>query len=420
MEVRAQETTPTAPILLPVDVKLCSKVQDFLQPNYVANVDDRLFARQEIEYYYPITDDDYRNIKELSNIISFVNLNLITVPIPFKGSIYLNKSNTPYPKYDPFLAQKIYLDEISKLNGVGIPTVNVDALARSFPKGIDFFARRDHHWTGAAMEATADKLVEIINSLNINIDRSAQTILTRTIRPYGGSIASELEKSCGFKFTESEQRIFYSLNIKTKENLLGETNSDVILTGDSFTDSYFGFDKILSDKLKAPVTNMAIDGGACCASVNGYFSQLTPISQKPKVVVWTALAVLVNSRQTRELKPSIYGAYIDNKPLFQKEIFEKTTLNIPQNIKIGSQDRYYIKVTSKGPKTESIDMQINYGTTSEKINFSRSDLTIKENYNTSFYYELLPNITSFKNISISVPDKATVTFQLYKYKGGTL
>lgn len=408
------------PQVLPTKAILCNAVADFTKPNYIADVDNRLFARQELEYYQVVSDKDLKNLTELAKLIQSVKLNLITIPIPFKGSIYLTKSTTPDPRFDPVASQKIYNNQIAILQKLRIPTINLDALARSFPSTSDFFARRDHHWTGEAMEAAANQIAVLVEQLKPGLDQTSQTTLTRSVQSYGGSVADELSKACGFVYPQQEKRTFYSLDLKTNEGLLGSANQDVVIVGDSFSIPYFGFDKVVSNRLKTPIFNASINGGGCCASINGYFANLGPTDPKPKLVIWTALAVVVNSWETRELKPTIYHAYYKTIPLLEKSWPIKLNSPIISNYKLDPKSRYFIGLSFKGPKVESAEIQADYNNSAEKISFYRSNQDTKENYTTNYFYDLPENVSSIKKMTLNLKQSTGFTFRIYKYSQGTL
>ena len=239
--------------------------------------------------------------------------------------------------------------------------------------------------------------------------------LTRKVVDYGGSLADELSKACGYTFPISEKRTFYDLSIKSNESLLGDTNNDVLLLGDSYSTSYFGFDKILSDRLKTPIINAGINGGGCCAAINGFFAELHPEDAKPKLIIWTALMVLTNANEMRELKPAVYQAYQQNKSL--KEVTDPQIVSSSSNFnqKLDKSSRYYIKLKLSGPKVEELHLKLDYGGKSENIALYRKNEKQQSIYSTTFFYELKPGIDNLATINYVLKEKTDAVIGIYKY-----
>ena len=397
--------------------KMCQAVSDYSKDNYIMNLGDRLLAKPEFNYYWGISDEDRANLSDLQSMLKKYHINILALPIPYQAAIYINDKNNPAPNfYNAQQATKAYETQVQNLNSHGFYTVNLDTLAKGVPSDIDFFAKRDHHWTGQAMELVADKVKSVVDKANLDIDRSAQTSLKKTIGDYNGSIADDLDRSCGFKFSVPEKRTFFDLSIKTNESLLGDTNSDVVMVGDSFSIPYFGFDKVVSDKLKTPITNVSINGGGCCASINGYFSGLKPQDAKPKLIIWTALMVLTNSNETRELKPSIYQAYEPITSIKQLNGKRSSDYSWAFNTNLNKAKKYFVKVKIDGPKTEDLHLIFDYGKDKEDVTLYRKSEEQKPVYSTEFYYELKDGVDAVKSITTGVKKEGNYTVSLHQYK----
>lgn len=396
---------------------ICNSAKSFEKESFIISIGDRLLTKPEFNYYWGISEEDKRYMLELKSIIKKFNLNIITLPIPYQAALYIDSSNNPAPKkYDPTEAVKFYQAQIKNLRDHNLNPIDLNEVAKHLPKDIDFFAKRDHHWTGPAMEAAAGELKKLIDKLNLGIDHSSQTFLTRSVRDYNGSAADQLKSVCGYSYPSQEQRTFFDLSIKSSESLLGVTSNEVVMVGDSYSISYFGFDKVVSDQLKTPVLNMSINGGGCCGAINGYFANLKPKDEKPKVLIWTALMVLTNANQVRELKPSIYQAYENISSL---KIVDSTTskLNIYQfDTKLDKNARYFIKLNVDGPKTENLNFILNYKTNTEDISLSRTNENQNVNYVTPFFYELKPGQDMLTSLKIKSPTLGNITVSLFKYK----
>ena len=407
-----QATAATSP---PVSL-VCDAAKNYDKDNFILSVGNRLLAKPEFNYYWGISSEDRKYLSELQLLLKKYKINIIAVPIPYQAALYINNTNNPaVGRYDPKQANISYQNQIRNLNDHGIIAIDLSAVAKGMPIGTDFFANRDHHWTGAGMEAVAIEVKSVVDKLNLSIDRTAQVNLSKTSKDYNGSVADELQRLCGYKYPKQEQRDFYDLSIKSSESLLGGTNNDVVMVGDSFSISYFGFDKIVSNQLKTPVLNVSINGGGCCASINGYFSRLKPNDAKPKLLIWTALMVLTNANQSRELKPSIYQAYENISPI--KETSGKNTKmgNFQFNSDLSKTSRYFIKIKVDGPKTENMSFDFNYKSENEKISLYRKDENQSPTYSTSYFYELKPGQDFLKNVSLDPKQTGTVTVSLFKY-----
>ena len=395
---------------------ICDAVKNYDQNNYITNVEDRLFTKAEFNYYWGISDEDRRYLDELQLMIKKYGINIIALPIPYQAALYINDRNNPAPdKYNPKQAISNYRAQVKNLNDHGFIAIDLQEIAFKMPQGVDFFAKRDHHWTGDGMEKVADNVKLVVDKLNLGFDRTSVTTLTRKMTDYPGALAEDLARSCGYTFPIPEKRVFYDLSIKSKESLLGETNNDVVLLGDSYSTSYFGFDKILSDRLKTPVTSVGINGGGCCASINGFFAEMRPNDAKPKLLIWTALMVLTNANESRELKPSIYQAYQENKPIKETVLLQSTATSFNINQKLDKNSRYYIKFKTSGPKVEEMRFKLNYGDQNEDITLYRKNEAQKSSYTSNFFYELKPGTDIISTISTSFTDKTDVTISLYKY-----
>ena len=378
------------------------------------NIGDRLLAKPEFEYYWGISDEDKKYMDELAQFVSKYGVNLLTIPIPYQSALYIDASNNPSPKtYDPAQANKFYELQVKNLELHRMNPINLNQLIGTFPKTGDFFAKRDHHWTGPAMEFVAQEVARRVNQLKLPLTQTSTTTLNRSVRDYAGSLADELKDKCGFVFPSTEQRTFYELSINSNEGLLDDANSDIVLVGDSFGISYFGFDKVLSDALKAPITNYSINGGGCCSSINGFFASLAPETTKPKLIIWTSLMVLTNANEVRELKPSIYQAYENNTPI---KSFQNEALMGTMNIKLDKNKRYYVKLNTVGPKTENLSFKINYKDNSEKVNLYRKDESQKTSYDVNYFYELKPGSDLLSGISFDTFPNSKLTVSVYQYK----
>lgn len=396
---------------------ICTTAKGFDKENFIALIGDRLLTKPEFNYYWGISEEDKKYMLELKSIIKKYKLNIITLPIPYQAALYVNPSNNPaIGKYDPSQANKFYQAQVQNLRDNSLNPIDLSEVAKRLPKGTEFFAKRDHHWTGPTMEIVAGEVKRLINKLNLGIDRSSQTSLTRSVRDYNGSAADQLKSVCGYSYSSQEKRIFYDLSIKSPETLLGSANNEVVMVGDSYSISYFGFDKILSDQLKSPILNMSINGGGCCAAINSYFANLKPNDNKPKVIIWTALMVLTNTNQIREMKPSIYQAYENASPL--KGIDSNMSkLNVYQfNTILDKNARYFIKLDIDGPKTENINFNLNYKTSTEDISLSRTNESQSVKYVTPFFYELKPGQDIFTSLKIKSQTPGNITVSLFKYK----
>jgi len=405
----ATVTTPENPII-------CQAAQNFDQDNYIFSYGDRLLVRPEFNYYWTASEEDKKYLGELQKMLKKYNINIITLPIPYQAQLYINSNNNPAPsKYNPEKANNLYESQVKNLSMYGFHPIDLLSVSKKLPPGIEFFAKRDHHWTGPTMEIVAEELKNTVKSLKIDVGGSAQTSISKRMGNYGGSIAEELSKTCGFNFRKSEERVFYDLSIKSNEGLLGEADKSIVMVGDSFSIPYFGFDKIVSDKLKSPVVNFSVNGGGCCSSINNYFSNLTPSDPKPALIIWTALMVYIDSHEARELKPSIYQAFEKSQAISQVK-YNASSLNGGNlKIQLNPSARYFIQMNFKGPKIENLNFSINYGNDSEDVALYRRDESEKTSYTNSFFYELKPNTKSLDDIKISTKYSGGVVINLYKY-----
>ncbi|WP_083922317.1 alginate O-acetyltransferase AlgX-related protein [Deinococcus aquatilis] len=396
--------------------KLCESVSNFEDSNYITSLGDRLLVKSGFEYYWGISEQDRAYMKEMQILINKYNLKIIALPIPYQAEIYVNDRNNPVTAlYSPDRAAKNYKLQLDNLNLHGFYAIDIASLAKSSIGKYDFFAKRDHHWTGLAMESVANSIEKLVDERGFEIQRNAQTDLKRSITDYTGSIAENLNKRCGFKFSSPEQRTFYTLSITTQESLLGDTNTDVVMVGDSYSIPFFGFDKIVSDKLKTPIINLSVNGGGCCSSINGYFASLKPNDPKPKLVIWTALMVLTNANQIREMKPSIYQAYERTAPIRDFLDSESNGSAWTFESTLDAKKRYYIKIKAEGKKIEKLKLDINYGKESESITLYRKVDQQSQSYTTEFYYELKPNVSYIDSLLFDKLSGTNYNVGLYSY-----
>lgn len=297
----------------------------------------------------------------------------------------------------------------------GIVVQDLDALARSMPAGQTFFARRDHHWTSAALELTAQKTAEAVIGLGRGYPKQATVDLQRETRNYGGSIADELQKHCQYSFPSSEQRVFYKAVTSGSGDLLGDEPIDIYAIGDSFSIDYFGFPQVVSALLKAPIQNMSINGGGCCSAFPALYASLGPQDHKPSILIWTSLNVLMGSNETREYKPTFYSAYHTSSPLATATVdtpnAQPTTMNVP----LDKTARYYLRVTFTGKKTQNYSLTLHYSGAEEKVAVWRKDEAVKDRYTTSFYYELKPEQSTLESVRVTSDSGDGYQVSVFRY-----
>ncbi|WP_169737224.1 alginate O-acetyltransferase AlgX-related protein [Deinococcus pimensis] len=399
---------------------LCPAVRDPARPGFITSIDDRLFVLPEFDYYVPWTSEDARHLEEFSRLLRRRGLTLVVAPVPYKSDLYVTAANNPLPgRFDPGVAHTRYQALLGALRKVGIAVVDGEEVARDLPAAQEYYTKHDHHWTGEAVEATATRVASLARASGVPLGAPSTVNLRPFREAYGGSIAGELQRTCGITLDPPEQRTFFDVTLDAPEGLLGEARQDVVVVGDSFAYSYFGFPKVLSARLATPVVDASINGGGCCSALTTFFSTRRLGMPEPRLLVWGALNPNFSARATREYKPTIYQAYARPMAVAKGTArigmsgAARAAVRLASSLSVGS--RYFVGMRFEGPKVESFSLDLNSGAGSERVEFWRPSSVTAPRYDTSFFYELAPGARDLRDVSFTGPRGALVTVTLYKY-----
>ena len=360
--------------------------------------------------YIPgMTPADAAATKALFEQFKAAGITMVVLPLPPGQFLYGNVQRESLKK-----SEAIYQKEVAAFADAGFKVINLLSVAREFEaQGKPFFALRDHHWTPEAMQTVTQMVKGLVDASQVKIDRTAQTKILLRQAGYNGSYANVLEKKCGPQAYKPDSRTFFSLDINSGESLLGDTNTDTVVIGDSFGISLFGFPALVSDALKTPVIPGAVNGGGPIGGFTTYFSMLTPAA-KPKLVIWVADQLHPNENNIREISATVEGN------LYPKATLEKPAASTDSGVSTfkftsAPKVRTYTRLSFSGPKIETQPVTFHYsdGTKEERRFYRRQDAVLPT-YSVSFFYAV-PNGKTLVRVETTLPAGVTVDVQLHTY-----
>ncbi|GGR00436.1 hypothetical protein GCM10008957_11570 [Deinococcus ruber] len=360
-----------------------------------------------------LTADDKLMLKQFSDQFKAEGINLVMIPIPSPALVYGGPAVNP-KGFDSALAVQQYADTLAAEQAAGLNVIDVLPIAKKYEaSGGVFFALRDHHWTGEGMQLAAKPLVDLVNALHVDLDRTYTTTLHSRQAAYNGAYDNVLIKLCGAQPYPVEQRTFFSADV-TGESLLGNANTDTVIIGDSFGIPFFGFPAVVSDALKTPVVSAAVNGGGSISGFTQYFDNLK-LEEKPKLVIWVGSNIVLNGPNIREYRATVEAALHPSAPLAQKNALTTDKPSVFVFDPSNQQAQQYFQLQVSGPKAERATAVFTYSdNTQETRAFYQREDAPQTTYNATFSY-LLPPAKKLVSVSVSTVSGLTATVALHPF-----
>ncbi len=264
-----------------------------------------LFYRTSLDHITKPSSSFYRELDPLTAISSFhqaleeQGVELILLPIPGKSTIYPEYLTNRYsPDYGP--AVNPHINEFfQKLTSKGIKVIDPTDLLwnEKLRSNKLLYLEQDTHWSPEGMKIVAKYLSDIILSEQWmgNMPRKSYKLEAVNVTRYG-----DLYDMLNFpkKFTYFSPKtieIERVIDNKTGEPCKLDTNSPIILLGDSFTNIFSrqemgwgenaGFSEHLAYNLNIPIDVIALNDGGATGSREQLARRPNALTDK-KLVIW--------------------------------------------------------------------------------------------------------------------------------------
>lgn len=194
-----------------------------------------------------------------------------------------------FERYDYEGARASYAAALDRLRQSGAIVPALDRLI-VLDKGYDYYFRRDHHWSPAGAERTAQVIAETLKALPLYAQLPRKQFVTRSqgLIAKPGTLQKVAAQICGGGW--SMQHVMgYATEPAEGGDLLGdEAAPEVVLVGTSNSDDIGGynFDGYLEQHLQTDVLNVAITGGSFEGSLLKYLPSEAFQKRPPKLLIW--------------------------------------------------------------------------------------------------------------------------------------
>ncbi|HEX7111489.1 MAG TPA: alginate biosynthesis protein AlgX [Mizugakiibacter sp.] len=192
--------------------------------------------------------------------------------------------------YNLQAARSNYAQALQRLrNDGGVIVPPLDQLVDEH-KGYDYYFRRDHHWTAAGAQHTAQVIAETMRRLPGFASIPRKQFVTRADGVIGkpGTLQKVAEQLCGGGYSLQYQPVYVTESTGGGSLLGNESQPDVVLVGTSNSDTKGGynFPGYLEQYLGVDVLDVAITGGSFEGSLLHYLASKEFQQHPPKFMIW--------------------------------------------------------------------------------------------------------------------------------------
>lgn len=264
--------------------KSCEKAVGY---QMYTTTDNWIIIGNELHTTFPELDRTVPDIVSLSKILKSQGTTLVPIIIPLRPMV-VSSAKSPGSKqmenYNRDTAIQSYKDVIKKMNGLGIPTVDlVDVLKNKNP---DVFFRNDHHITPEGSILIAQAISRKIKTLPVyksipRIDFSTAFVKQETFREPSFTIAP----FCGEQPKEVFN-IYKTTALNAQDDLLNDDLPQIEYVGTSMGRDSWNIIGNLQQQLKADVGDQHIEAAGGWLSMLNYFQSKEYAEHKPKILIW--------------------------------------------------------------------------------------------------------------------------------------
>lgn len=235
-----------------------------------------------------------------------------------------------------------YLQQM-RAGGAVVP--DVMQLVNKPPAG-EYFFRRDHHWTPAGAQATAQVVADEIRRqpFYAGLTKTQYRTEPGVVVPKDGTMNLGLTYLCGNNFGMQYVRGYQTVPVADGADALFDDTPDsqVILVGDSNAaaredeSKQFNFDGYLKQYLDVDILNFALPGAGQDGSLLEYLlSDSYKPAEPPKVVIWELPAnyQLDSPQMYRQLVPAIKGGCSTSQTLLSNRL-DRPALKVSDRIEL--------------------------------------------------------------------------------------
>lgn len=233
-----------------------------------------------------------KTLKRFSTFNEILKDNGVTLHIimpPTRGILHHNfvlQTQKHAPDFNADTAFRSYKSALLQLRLEGISIASFDTVPNMKDS---FYYPRDHHWTAAGAEVSAQKTAGLLKPFRDDfVEENYMTEKTNEEVELGGSMEAFVEKQCGVEIQGSKAPI-----IKTykEEDLFGDSlPASIALIGTSNCTepepSYANFAGYLRQYLSADVDNLSIGGAGIYTPMLSFLASDAYRERKYKHVIW--------------------------------------------------------------------------------------------------------------------------------------
>jgi len=249
-------------------------------------------------------------LERLTDALEARGVTLVLAAQPPRGTALSAES---VPGYDPAAALRRYDEARAALEGTGLHVIDLAAVVRDTP---DYFFKRDHHWTPAGAEASAQAVARDLEVTGSDAGLEPQAFRTERVgrEEQLGSFGAAIGRICG-ENPPAEPLTRYQTTARETPpgGLFGDAPAPPITlvgTSNSARED-LNFAGFLEEATGLSVLNAAAVGGGPQAALEAYLRSDTFHESTPAFIVWefaTLFDLPQDPRFYRQLIPSVEGA----------------------------------------------------------------------------------------------------------------
>jgi len=264
--------------------------------------DQWLFREHDLISEFGPNQRGYNGLRMLNNALASRGTVLVIVPLPTRGIVHPEKLRESEFSYTH--AAKNYSLYLNRLRKVGLQVPELSLLTKG-DQTLPLYFARDHHWTPAGAEKTAELVAQLLFQSGSLKDIPTLEFTTNKIKSDSnpGSYSRAALELCNIEYPAEAFEVYYT---ESEIDLFAEVApADVVLVGTSNSNGskVFNFDGFLRSSLGVDVMNMATSGGGFDESLLEYLSSIEFRTKPPKILIW-----------------EVPGYYSLNRPSFYEEL----------------------------------------------------------------------------------------------------
>jgi alginate biosynthesis protein AlgX len=355
----------------------------------VAGLDGWLFRKSDLRLD-PDLEAAIPYLVQIQQMLKARGTELIILPTPMRSVVYsqyLDMTDEFAKGFDAEAAKQAYINFLAELNKSNILAVDALSIAQNMSndaESIDYFFKRDNHWTPLGARYTAEAIAELLQASTGYQDLAKKEFISKKIetQDFDGSLMRAIEDTCQTDIAP-ELLDYYETASAQSSGLFGDEVAPVVYIGTSFGNKQFNFAGFLSEVLQVDVLNYSIGGGGPMTAIGAYLLSKDYQTTKPAFLIWEFPFHNPPSdvAELRQIIPSIAGKC--NNEVTQGAVIGNQVNKIWQ----GSEQMDYVVLESDTPEFINFKMLFEFSDGSkDEVAFDRS--TRAENVRV--FYTLLP------------------------------